>query len=1122
MRGSCAMRDERKTKAQLSAELRELHAAQEASENAHRGLREIRDRIWAMRDPAEIDDLLPAIGKCLEGLSIPIQDFGVNVVDPADPAGTSFHVLSSGGHLTAGVDAGGELVHQIWREGKTVCRRFGEGDDAYGEGARLEALFGHPVRSVIDMPFSRGTLAANSAEEDAFTERGIVDLEAVADVLSEGFQRMEELRLLEQSNRELEEKTRLMASFQEVSETMISSLRPEEAMERLAQGLVQAGALRSLMVAVVDEQQRKVEVVGNYLCPKDGDGKRVPGAVAQPVPGAVELSYSLDDENITAQVARTGKMAVIEGRDARLDPRSTNLDADKVAYFIPVVKEGRVLAVVATASDRELKAEMLRRIDLMQSLLNHVAIALEQTRLYEALRSEIAERQHAEEGLRREYAIREAENAVRVAIAAMAQPEDLASVTSEIEGRLRELGLAHDSFTIQILSKDNTGFCSVNPDTMTNNWDLVMDVVSGRRCEQAAAWAIRYPWVIEAWRSGESRCQAHIDLDPVLPGCRDLFIVDAPFLRGTLAVNRPRPGPFTPKDVALLERFAAVLSDGFQRFLDLTERKRAEDATRWAAAQDRVRVGVFQMVKYDDIQGVAVAVREALHSVGVPLDGCSVQLIDERRGRCVYASGAHVLTYDLSDARNEWLQHTAVWDAWTSGDPVYRPDLLEEDKYGALSAPVDRVMGIGHPCVVDAPFSRGTVAMNATTPNAFTDADIEKLSQLGGILSEAYVRFEAIVAAEEALAALRESEDRFSRFFHSSPAGLVITTLEDGRVLDVNRSFEAITGYGGEENAGRTLGAAGFWNEPGDREAVTDKLRVEGAFQDMELRFRHRSGETRSGLVSAEIVNLGDERCIITALSDITARRQAERALLQSSRLIALGQMAAGMAHELNQPLTVISAMAEGLQIRLEQGIEMTPERLQRWSADVMEGVERMSSIIEHLRTFSRDRSGLPDEKVEINDVVRGALTITQAQLKSQGIEVALDLAEDLAPVSGDQYRLEQVLINLVHNGRDAVAERREQLSDSDGDGWQMRLDIRTRREDDQVVLEVEDNGVGMGEEARLQVLEPFFTTKGPDRGTGLGLSISHAILSDHRGEIECESEEGEGTVFRVRLPLRE
>jgi len=226
------------------------------------------------------------------------------------------------------------------------------------------------------------------------------------------------------------------------------------------------------------------------------------------------------------------------------------------------------------------------------------------------------------------------------------------------------------------------------------------------------------------------------------------------------------------------------------------------------------------------------------------------------------------------------------------------------------------------------------------------------------------------------------------------------------------------------------------------------------------------------------------------------------------------------MAHELNQPLTAISVLAEGLQARLRRGIEITVEHQLRWSRQTLESVERITRLIEHLRLFSRDGSQEPHAQVSLNEVVRGTLAMTRAQLQARGVEVAVDLADDLVPILGDQYRLEQVLINLIHNGRDAVEEKRARLSESERAGWQMRLGIRTRRERDQVVVEVEDNGVGMGEESQIRALEPFYTTKGPDRGTGLGLSISHAIVKDHGGEIECESREGEGSVFQVRLPL--
>ena len=145
---------------------------------------------------------------------------------------------------------------------------------------------------------------------------------------------------------------------------------------------------------------------------------------------------------------------------------------------------------------------------------------------------------------------------------------------------------------------------------------------------------------------------------------------------------------------------------------------------------------------------------------------------------------------------------------------------------------------------------------------------------------------------------------------------------------------------------------------------------------------------------------------------DITDRKHTEEMLVQSSRLIALGGMAAGLAHELNQPLTVITALAEGLQLRVERGLELPLERVLKWSRDTLASVERMSALIEHLRVFSRDRSAAPTETVALNEVVTGALSMTGEQLRSRAIEVTLALAEGLPSVLADRYRLEQVLLN--------------------------------------------------------------------------------------------------------------
>ena len=460
----------------------------------------------------------------------------------------------------------------------------------------------------------------------------------------------------------------------------------------------------------------------------------------------------------------------------------------------------------------------------------------------------------------------------------------------------------------------------------------------------------------------------------------------------------------------------------------------------------------------------------------------------------------------------------AVLEAIRRQTPVYRATRAAMCEYGDVLDP----KRVGS--VVDVPFLGGTLALSSERQAAFSERDIDILARCAQVLSQGHERLQILAQREQAEEALRESEARY-RSLVETPPDLAIMLMEpDGRCRYVSPQIEALTGHApGEFYENRELEAS--MAHPDDLAECQRALRlaVEGtAVRSMEFRWQHRDGSYRWAHETISPVFGTDGRvgAVQAIFQDITERKEAERSLLQSSRLISLGQMAAGMAHELNQPLTVISALAEGMELRREAGVELSAEQMVRWGNDVMQAVVRMRRLIEHLRTFSRDRSEEPGELLTLNDVARGALSMTRAQLRARGIEIAHDLAEGLPRVVGDQYRLEQVLINLLHNARDAVEDRWQEMAASQRESWQMRVDIRTRQEEDEAVMEVADNGVGMDEEAQLRALEPFYTTKEPDRGTGLGLSISHAIVKDHGGHLECRSHPGHGTVFHIGLPL--
>jgi len=202
------MKDEKKTKAQLIEELVELRERMgewEVVGKRQQVLSRVREEVWKMEDPKDMDEVLIAIRKGLEVLGIPFQDCDVNVIDPSDPSWVRFSTMTPQEEwIEAGTERGAGIIHHIWQEGKVAYRRDLTTEDIYQESPQLERIFGHAVRSVIDIPFSHGTLAVNSLEANAFSEPHIRDLQSLAEVLSEGFQRLEDLQELEERNRELE------------------------------------------------------------------------------------------------------------------------------------------------------------------------------------------------------------------------------------------------------------------------------------------------------------------------------------------------------------------------------------------------------------------------------------------------------------------------------------------------------------------------------------------------------------------------------------------------------------------------------------------------------------------------------------------------------------------------------------------------------------------------------------------------------------------------------------------------------------------------------------------------------------------------------------------------------
>jgi two-component system NtrC family sensor kinase len=287
-----------------------------------------------------------------------------------------------------------------------------------------------------------------------------------------------------------------------------------------------------------------------------------------------------------------------------------------------------------------------------------------------------------------------------------------------------------------------------------------------------------------------------------------------------------------------------------------------------------------------------------------------------------------------------------------------------------------------------------------------------------------------------------------------------------------------------------------------------------GEIQRIEQESRSRDGSTRHWLVSKVPMRIEGQEVshVITVGEDITARVQANRAVARTERLAAVGRLAAGVVHEINNPLATIAACAEALESRVAEGtygegadVEDLREYLQLIRGEAF----RCKQITNGLLDFSRARAVEP-APVSLSEVVESAARLLAHQKRGASIKIEVELSDDLPLVSGDMGQLQQAVIILAENAIDAMPEGGT-------------LSVRTLREADgegeAVVIEVGDTGQGIPPEIRERIFDPFFTTKEVGRGTGLGLAVCYGIVTEHGGRIGVESAVGRGSTFRIVLP---
>jgi len=367
---------------------------------------------------------------------------------------------------------------------------------------------------------------------------------------------------------------------------------------------------------------------------------------------------------------------------------------------------------------------------------------------------------------------------------------------------------------------------------------------------------------------------------------------------------------------------------------------------------------------------------------------------------------------------------------------------------------------------------------------------------------------------EETNAALKCSEERFAKAFRSNPVPLLLLDTE-GRCVDVNESFLELTGFARAAVVGLPVGQLNLFVRPETEPEIRAAIKAQHPVANRQVELHICEGKIIAVLISAEPLELQNQPHLLFSLQDITERINIENQLRQAQKMEAVGQIAAGVAHDFNNILAVIQGHAE-LQLSADHTDESLLESLQ----EIAQAANRAASLTRQLLAFSRKQMLRP-RPIDLQDLL-GNLGKMLQRILGENIRLTVYCAEHLPPVLADQVNLEQVVINLAVNARDAMPQ-----------GGPLTISAEPVTTDafhreghpdalvgNFVQMSVADQGVGMDQTVRRKIFEPFFTTKAVGKGTGMGLATVYGIVKQHRGWIEVESQPGVGTVFKVFLPV--
>ena len=356
---------------------------------------------------------------------------------------------------------------------------------------------------------------------------------------------------------------------------------------------------------------------------------------------------------------------------------------------------------------------------------------------------------------------------------------------------------------------------------------------------------------------------------------------------------------------------------------------------------------------------------------------------------------------------------------------------------------------------------------------------------------------------------VKSSERRYHAIFESIPNPVFILDIDNYKIITCNNSALEVYDYKKEELKNEPFSLL----FPGAEEFEKFIENFDNPFHERLINHK-KNRESIYVNIWVSPVQFTEQKVLLVTVVDITLSVETEQQLIQAGKMATLGEMATGVAHELNQPLSVIKTASSFISRKINKNEEIDQDILNTLSQEIESHVDRASKITNHMRLFGR-KSTFSKEAINVNDTVKRSFDIFSQQLKLREIEVKWELDGNLPEIIADAVRLEQVFINLLINARDSIVTR----SENNEDDKLKQITIATSLNDSVVIVKISDTGTGIPETDINKIFEPFFTTKKVGEGTGLGLSISYGIIKESGADISARNNPEGGVTFTISFP---